>query len=90
MYVAAQALYVTTGEYANCSIRCSTTGSVILPVMPDVLDIVIVLQHIDELLHILQVALFREGDVVLGLLLQWFQQFFSSPELHFFTHKPKL
>ena len=34
--------------------------------MPDVLDIVIVLQHIDELLHILQVALIGEGDVVLG------------------------
>ena len=45
--------------------------------MPDVLDIVIVLQHIDELLHILQVALFREGNVVLGLLLQWFQRFFD-------------
>ena len=34
--------------------------------MPDVLDIVVVLQHINELLHILQVALIREGDVVLG------------------------
>ena len=90
MYVAVQALYVTTGKYANRSTHCSTTGSVILPVMPDVLDIVIVLQHIDELLHILQVALFREGDVVLGLLLQWFQQFFSSPELRFFAHEPKL
>ena len=62
----------------------------VLPVMPDVLDIVIVLQHINELLHILQVALIREGDVVLGLLLQWFQQFFSSPELRFFAHEPKL
>ena len=62
----------------------------VLPVMPDVLDIVVVLQHINELLHILQVALIREGDVVLGLLLQWFQQFFSSPELRFFAHEPKL
>ena len=62
----------------------------VLPVMPDVLDIVIVLQHINELLHILQVALIGEGDVVLGLLLQWFQQFFSSPELRFFAHEPKL
>ena len=62
----------------------------VLPVMPDVLDIVVVLQHIDELLHILQVALIGEGDVVLGLLLQWFQQFFSSPELRFFAHEPKL
>ena len=43
--------------------------------MPDVLDIVIVLQHIDELLHILQVALIGEGDVVLGLLPQGFQWF---------------
>ena len=90
MYVATQALYVTTGEYANRSTHCSATGSVILPVMPDVLDIVIVLQHINELLHILQVALIGEGDVVLGLLLQWFQQFFSSPELRFFAHEPKL
>ena len=47
----------------------------VLPVMPDVLDIVIVLQHIDELLHILQVALIREGDVVLGLLPQGVQRF---------------
>ena len=31
----------------------------VLPVMPDVLDIIIVLQHINELLHILQVA--RKG-----------------------------
>ena len=66
MYVTAQALYVTTGKYANPSIRCGATVSVILPVMPDVLDIVIVLQHINELLHILQVALIGEGDVVLG------------------------
>ena len=62
----------------------------VLPVMPDVLDIVVVLQHINELLHILQVALIGEGDVVLGLLLQSFQQFFSSPELRFFAHEPKL
>ena len=47
----------------------------VLPVMPDVLDIVVVLQHINELLHILQVALIREGDVVLGLLPQGFQRF---------------
>ena len=43
--------------------------------MPDVLDIVVVLQHINELLHILQVALIREGDVVLGLLPQGVQRF---------------
>lgn len=49
----------------------------VLPVMPDVLDIVIVLQHINELLHILQVALIGEGDVVLGLLPQGFQRFFD-------------
>ena len=54
MYVTAQALYVTTGKYANPSIRCGATVSVILPVMPDILDIVIVLQHINELLHILR------------------------------------
>ena len=47
----------------------------VLPVMPDVLDIVVVLQHIDELLHILQVALIGEGDVVLGLLPQGVQRF---------------
>ena len=64
--------------------------SVLLPVVPDVLHVLVVLQHINELLHILQVALIREGDVVLGLLLQWFQQFFSSPELRFFAHEPKL
>ena len=66
MYVTAQALYVTTVEYTNPSIHCGAAVSVILPVMPDVLDIVIVLQHINELLHILQVALIGEGDVVLG------------------------
>ena len=49
----------------------------VLPVMPDVLDIVVVLQHINELLHILQVALIGEGDVVLGLLPQGFQRFFD-------------
>ena len=77
MYVTAQVLYVTTGKYANPSIRCGATVSVILPVMPDVLDIVVVLQHINELLHILQVALIGEGDVVLGLLPQRFQRFFD-------------
>ena len=41
MYVTAQALYVTTGEYANPSIHCGVTVSVVLPVMPDVLDIVV-------------------------------------------------
>ena len=75
MYVTAQALYVTTVEYANPSIRCGAMVSVILPVMPDVLDIIIVLQHINELLHILQVALIGEGDVVLGLLPQGVQRF---------------
>ena len=58
--------------------------------MPDVLDIVIVLQHINELLHILQVALLREGDVVLGLLPQGVQRFFTMAENYFFTHEPKL
>ena len=90
MYVTAQALYVTTGKYANPSIRCGATVSVILPVMPDVLDIVIVLQHINELLHILQVALIGEGDVVLGLLPQGVQRFFTMAENYFFTHEPKL
>ena len=58
--------------------------------MPDVLDIVVVLQHINELLHILQVALAGEGDVVLGLLPQGFQRFsgcyFQSYELLPTTH----
>ena len=53
--------------------------------MPDVLDIVVVLQHINELLHILQVALIREGDVVLGLLPQGFQRFGGY---YFQPHKP--
>lgn len=75
MYVTAQALYVTTVEYTNPSIHCGAAVSVILPVMPDVLDIIIVLQHINELLHILQVALIGEGDVVLGLLPQGVQRF---------------
>ena len=34
--------------------------------MPDVLDVVVVLQHVDELGHVLQVALAAEVDVVLG------------------------
>ena len=38
----------------------------IIPVMPDVLDVVIVLHQVDELLHVLDVGLIGEGDVVLG------------------------
>ena len=34
--------------------------------MPDVLDVVVVLQHVDELLHVLHIALGGQGDVVLG------------------------
>ena len=34
--------------------------------MPDVLHVVVVLQHVDELGHVLQVALAAEVDVVLG------------------------
>ena len=33
--------------------------------MPDVLHVVVVLQHVDELGHVLQVALGGEADVVL-------------------------
>ena len=33
--------------------------------MPDVLDVVAVLQHVDELLHVLHVALGLQADVVL-------------------------
>ena len=33
---------------------------VALPVVPDVLHVVAVLQHVDELLHILQIALIGE------------------------------
>lgn len=99
MYVTANLMYVATKNLFVAKICCFLKISpfyirkiplFVLPVMPDVLDIIIVLQHINELLHILQVALLGEGDVVLGLLLQWFQQFFSSPELRFFAHEPKL
>ena len=38
----------------------------LLPVMPNVLDVVVVLQHVDELLHVLQVALTGQSDVILG------------------------
>ena len=34
--------------------------------MPDVLHVVGILQHVDELLHVLHVAFAAEGDVVLG------------------------
>ena len=37
----------------------------LLPVVPDVLDIVVILQHVDELGHVFNVALVRQGDVVL-------------------------
>ena len=98
-YVTTDLMYIAAKNLLVAKICCFLKTSpfyvrkiplFVLPVMPDVLDIVIVLQHIDELLHILQVALIGEGDVVLGLLLQWFQQFFSSPELRFFAHEPKL
>ena len=65
------------GRGISCHLVISQEESFLLPVMVDVLDIVIVLQHINELLHILQVALIREGDVVLGLLPQGFQRFFD-------------
>ena len=39
---------------------------VVVPVVPDVLHVVRILQHVDELLHVLHIALVREGDVVLG------------------------
>ena len=38
----------------------------VLPVVPDVLHVIVVLQHVDELGHVLQVALAAEVDVVLG------------------------
>ena len=34
--------------------------------MPDVLHVVVVLQQVDEFLHILQILLAGEGDVILG------------------------
>ena len=34
--------------------------------MEHVLHVIGILQHVDELLHVLHVALVREGDVVLG------------------------
>ena len=75
MYVTAQTLYVTTGEYANPPIHCGTTVSVLLPVVPDVLDIVVVLQEADELLHIIDIALAGQRDVILELLPQGFRRF---------------
>ena len=38
----------------------------LLPVVPDVLHVVRILQHVDELLHVLHIALGGQGDVVLG------------------------
>ena len=37
----------------------------LLPVVPDVLHVVAVLQHVDELVHVLHVALVGERDVIL-------------------------
>ena len=34
--------------------------------MVHILDIIIVLEHIDELLHVLDVGLIGQGDIVLG------------------------
>ena len=38
---------------------------VVIPVVPDVLHVVAVLQHVDELVHVLHVALVGERDVIL-------------------------
>ena len=45
--------------------RSVFSTSVVVPVVPDVLHIVRILQHVDELLHVLHVALVGERDVVL-------------------------
>ena len=37
----------------------------VLPVVPDVLNVVVVLQHVDELGHVLDITLIGQGDVVL-------------------------
>ena len=38
----------------------------LIPVVVDVLNVVVILQQIDELLHVLDVGLIGQGDVVLG------------------------
>lgn len=39
--------------------------SVLLPVVPDVLHVLVILQHVDELVHALDVVLAGHGDVIL-------------------------
>src|SRR5699024_2802520 len=41
-------------------------GSVLLPVVIDVLDIVVVFQHVDQLLHVGDVLFLFQHDVILG------------------------
>ena len=38
----------------------------LIPIVPDVLYVVVVLQHVDELLHVLDVLFVGELDIVLG------------------------
>ena len=39
--------------------------SVVVPVVPDVLHVVVVLQEVDETLHVVDIALGGEGHVIL-------------------------
>ena len=45
---------------------CCWYGSVLIPVVVDVLHVVVFLQQVDELLHVLDVGLIGELDIVLG------------------------
>ena len=57
MYIIVQARFVTTetGKPLQCN------GLFLLPVVPDVLDVVIIFHDVDELFH--------QGDVLLGFQL---------------------
>ena len=39
---------------------------VLLPVVVHVLDVIVILEHVDELLHVLDISFVGQGDVVLG------------------------
>ena len=52
--------------FCNLNLFLLNYGLFLLPVVVDVLDVVIVLEHVDELLHVLDVGLIGQGDIVLG------------------------
>jgi hypothetical protein len=58
-------------------------GLVVIPVVPDVLNVLVFLQHVDELLHIVDVALFGEDACKYSTFSMacWFSPFYAILQL---------